>query len=306
MKEPTLTTVFSHSEESLRAELATKYLPRDYTEIQKTVNQHIIRLLADDNAFKNSLNASDAELLNAALRMSLSFQQLTLAESIDFKALSVKTEYDIEGKENNEPSNDIVENTISLLPTVICAFINPWLTLAVGGGTVLVKRIVKTRSGKRKEVLVREKKTDVSRKISEKEIDAIINGIQNICKEIDGIIAKIKRDRKDVVSQMQDKLDACTIEKMYPQILVSIQYLAKENMDKDVKNQYVQNIIFNLQGYGYDIVSYNDATAGFFTKKGNPNVTQEVMYLPAIIKEIEGTKIVVAEGIVYTPINDNY
>lgn len=158
MEENTLTTVFSQSEGTLRADLASKHLPRDYSEIQKTVNQHIIRLLADDNAFKNSLNASDAELLNASLRMALSFQQLTLAESIDFKALSVKTEYDIEKKENGDDANDIVENTISLLPAVICAFINPWLTLAVGGGTVLVKRIVKTRSGKHKEVLVREKK----------------------------------------------------------------------------------------------------------------------------------------------------
>lgn len=303
MEEKTLTTVFSQSTGELREELSKKFLPKDYAEIQKAINQHIIHLLAGDNVFKNSLNASDAELLHAALRMALSFQQLSLSDSIDFKALSVKTEYDMTDRESRENDNDIVENAISLLPTVICAFINPWLTLAVGGGTILVKRIIKTKSGKRKEVLVREKKTDVSHKLSNQEIDTIINGIHNICNEIDGIIAKIQRDRKDVVAQMQDKLDACTIEKMYPQILASIQYLAKEDMDKDVKNQYVQNIIFNLQGYGYEVVSYNASTAGFFTKKGNPNVTEETMYLPAVIKEVEGNKVAVAEGIVYTPIN---
>lgn len=63
MKENTLTSVFSQSEESLREELKMKYLPRDYAEIQKTVNQHIYTLLAGDNAFNLSLNASDAEML---------------------------------------------------------------------------------------------------------------------------------------------------------------------------------------------------------------------------------------------------
>ena len=106
-----------------------KYLPRDYAEIQKTVNQHIYTLLAGDNAFNLSLNASDAEMLNAALRMALSFQQLSLAETIDFKALSVKTEYEVDNSKTAGGNIDIVKDTISLLPTVICAFINPWLTL---------------------------------------------------------------------------------------------------------------------------------------------------------------------------------
>lgn len=303
MEEKTLTTVFSQSTGELREELSKKFLPKDYAEIQKTINQHIIHLLAGDNVFKNSLNASDAELLHAALRMALSFQQLSLSDSIDFKALSVKTEYDITNRESCGNDNDIVENAISLLPAVICAFINPWLTLAVGGGTVLVKRIIKTKSGTRKEVLVREKKTDVSHKLSDQEIDAIINGIHNICNEIDGIIAKIQRDRKDVVAQMQDKLDACTIEKMYPQILNSIQYLAKENMEGERKNQNIEDIIFSIQGYGYEVVEFNHSTSGFFTKKLNPNVAEDTMYLPAIVKDVEGTKVVAAQGIVYVPAN---
>lgn len=301
MSATTLTSVFLHSEETLREELRNKYLPKDYVEIQKIVNQHIIDLLSGDNEFKNSLNASDAELLNAALRMALSFQQLSLSESIDFKALSTKTEYQVNQQEDISTNNDIIENTLSLLPTVICAFINPWLTLAVGGGTVLVKKIIKGKNGVRKEVLVKERKVDVSHIISNAEIDAIINGIRNICEEVDGIISKIQRDRKDLVSQMENKLEDFTLEKMYPQVLAALQYLFMENLKSENKNQYVQNMLFNLQGYGYSVVEYTDATSGFFTKKANPNVTEITMYLPAIIKDVHGTPSVVTEGVVYIP-----
>lgn len=301
MSATTLTSVFLQSEGALREDLSNKYLPKDYAEIQKTVNKHIIDLLSGDNEFKISLNASDAELLNAALRMALSFQQLSLSESIDFKALSTKTEYQVNQQEDISTNNDIIENTLSLLPTVICAFINPWLTLAVGGGTVLVKKIIKGKNGVRKEVIVKERKVDVSHIISNAEIDAIINGIRNICEEVDGIISKIQRDRKDLLSQIENKLDDCTLEKMYPQVLASLQYLFMENLKSDNKNQYVQNMLFNLQGYGYSVVEYTDATSGFFTKKANPNVTEVTMYLPAIIKDVHGTPSVVTEGVVYIP-----
>lgn len=296
-----LTSVFLLSEGDLRQELSKKYLPKDYAEIQKTVNKHIIDLLSGDNEFKNALNASDAELLNAALRMALSFQQLSLSKTIDFKTLSTKTEYQIDQPNETTSANDIIENTLSLLPTVICAFINPWLTLAVGGGTVLVKKVVNGKNGTRKEVLVKERKVDVSHLISSAEIDAIINGIRNICEEVDGIISKIQRDRKDLLSKMENKLEDCTLEKMYPQILKSLQYLFMENIKSENKNQYVHNMLFNLQGYGYSVVEYSDATAGFFSKKVNPNVSEVTMYLPAITKEVNGTPSVVSEGIVYIP-----
>lgn len=297
----TLTSVFLQSEKALREEIQNKYLPKDYTELQKTVNKHIIDLLSGDNDFKNALNASDAELLNAALRMTLSFQQLSLSESIDFKALSTRIEYSIDKTNDGVSDNDVIENTLSLLPTVICAFINPWLSLAVGGGTVIVKKIVKTRGGHRKEFFVKERKLDVSHVISDNEINAIVTGIKNICEEVDGIVSKIQRDRKDLVAQMQNKLDECTLEKMYPQVLASLQYLFMENLKSENKNQYVQNMLFNLQGYGYNVIEYSDATAGFFSKKINPNISEITMYLPAITKDIHGTLSVVREGIVYIP-----
>ena len=124
MQEINLTTVFKGSVSQLEEDLSKFFLPKDYAEVQKTINKHIIALFSGDNEFKNSLNASDAELLNAALRMALSFQKLSLSESIDFKQLSIKKEVDVE---NNTKNDNIVENTITLLPTVICAFINPWL-----------------------------------------------------------------------------------------------------------------------------------------------------------------------------------
>ncbi len=79
-------------------------------------------------------------------------------------------------------------------------------------------------------------------------------------------------------------------------------------MDNEPKNQYVENIVFCLQGDGYETVSYNDSNAGFFKKKGNPNVTEETMYLPAVIKDVNGAKIVTSAGIVYIPVveKNNY
>lgn len=138
MNATTLTSVFLKSEEQLIQSLRGLKLPKDYIELQKVVNGHIESLLMSENDFRNSLNASDAEMLTHALRMALYFQKLSLSESIDFKALSLRTEYKV-----NEPANDntdIIENALSLLPTVICAFINPWLAVAVGAGTVGAKK----------------------------------------------------------------------------------------------------------------------------------------------------------------------
>ena len=299
MQEINLTTVFKGSVSQLEEDLSKFFLPKDYAEVQKTINKHIIALFSGDNEFKNSLNASDAELLNAALRMALSFQKLSLSESIDFKQLSIKKEVDVE---NNTKNDNIVENTITLLPTVICAFINPWLALAVGGSTVFVKKYIKTSQGKRKAVYVKERNVDISHHISENEINVIKNGIYNICQDIDSIISKIQRDRKDLEAQANQKLSECNLHKMYPQILNSIQYLYMENLKAEKTSQFLQNILFSLESYGYKFVEYSEKVGGYFNKKGNPNVSEPTMYLPSIIMENnEGMPIVVCEGIVYMP-----
>lgn len=299
MQEISLTSVFRGSESHLKEELGMFSIPKDYAEVQKTINKHIIALFSGDNEFKNSLNASDAELLNAALRMALSFQKLSLSESIDFKQLSIKKEVDVETDAKND---DIVENTITLLPTVICAFINPWLALAVGGSTVFVKKYIRTSQGKKKAAYVKERTIDVSHPISENEISTITNGIYNICTEIDAIISKIQRDRKDLEAQANQKLSECRLDKMYPQVLISLQYLFMEDLKAEKKSQSLHNILFSLESYGYKFVEYSDAVGGYFNKKVNPNVSELTMYLPAIIMENkEGLSILVSEGIVYVP-----
>lgn len=299
MSAVTLTSVFLKSEEQLKQSLQGLKLPKDYVELQKVVNNHIESLLVKENDFRNSLNASDAEMLTHALRMALSFQKLSLSESIDFKALSIRTDYKV-----NQPKNDntdIIESVLSLLPTVICAFISPWLAVAVGAGTVGAKKFYRQKNGRK--YVIQEIKQDVSRDISQQEIGTILAGIESLCKEIDEIISKIQRDRKDLLNQMQIKQEGYTLESMYPQLLASLQYLFMENLKNENKNQYVQNMLFCLQGYGYELVEYSLPTSGFFAKKMNPNVSEETMYLPAIVKDVNGTKIVVAQGIVYIPAN---
>lgn len=297
MSAVTLTSVFLKSEEQLKQSLQGLKLPKDYVELQKVVNNHIESLLIKENDFRNSLNASDAEMLTHALRMALSFQKLSLSESIDFKALSIHTDYKVNQPQND--NTDIIESVLSLLPTVICAFINPWLAVAVGAGTVGAKKFYRQKNGRK--YVIQEIKQDVSRDISQQEIGTILAGIESLCKEIDEIISKIQRDRKDLLNQMQIKQEGYTLESMYPQLLASLQYLFMENLKNENKNQYVQNMLFCLQGYGYELVEYSLSTSGFFAKKMNPNVSEETMYLPAIVKDVNGTKIVVAQGIVYIP-----
>lgn len=299
MSAVTLTSVFLKSEEQLKQSLQGLKLPKDYVELQKVVNSHIESLLVKENDFRNSLNASDAEMLTHALRMALSFQKLSLAESIDFKALSLRTEYKINKQANDNA--DIIEDFLSLLPTVICAFIKPWLAVAAGFGTIGAKKACFRRN--KSKVNYREVSKDISREISSSEIENILHGIESLCKEIDEIISKIQRDRKDLLAKMQNKQEGYTLENMYPQLLSSLQYLFMEDLKNEAKNQYVQNILFCLQGYGYELVEYTLPTSGFFTKKMNPNVSEETMYLPAIVKDVNGTKIVVAQGIVYIPTN---
>ena len=299
MSAVTLTSVFLKSEEQLKQSLQGLKLPKDYVELQKVVNSHIESLLVKENDFRNSLNASDAEMLTHALRMALSFQKLSLAESIDFKALSLRTEYKINKQANDNA--DMIEDFLSLLPTVICAFIKPWLAVAAGVGTIGAKKACFRRN--KSKVNYREVSKDISREISSSEIENILHGIESLCKEIDEIISKIQRDRKDLLAKMQNKQEGYTLENMYPQLLSSLQYLFMEDLKNDAKNQHVQNMLFCLQGYGYELVEYSLPTSGFFTKKMNPNVSEETMYLPAIVKDVNGTKNVVAQGIVYIPAN---
>ena len=100
---------------------------------------------------------------------------------------------------------------------------------------------------------------------------------------------------------MDNRLDDCVLEKQYPQIPTSLQYLFMENHKSNTPNQYVQNMLFCLQGYGYEVEIFSESNSASFIRKINPNVTEPTMYLPAIVKEIGGVKSVVAQGIVYLP-----
>lgn len=302
MNTTTLTFVFQQSQNDLKRALQEICLPKDYQELQKIINSHIHNLLISDNDFSKSLNASDAEILTHALRMALSFQKLSITDSIDFRALSIQTGYDIGEKEQANGDRQIIDEALSLLPTIICAFINPWLAVVAGIGTIGYKKIIQ-KNGKKYLVNIKEIKKDISRKITDAEIQKVTSGIESLCSEIDDIISKIQRDRKDLVAQLNNKLEDCVLEKMYPQILTSLQYLFMEDIKNETKNQYIQNMLFSIQSYGYEVVEYSPLNSGFFIKKINPNVNEETMYLPAIIKEVQGIKIVAAEGVVYIPEN---
>lgn len=295
-----LKSVFTQSEESLRSSLRGLYLPRNYKEVQQVINEHITKLLTENNEFKASLNASDAEYLNSILRMSLSFQRLTFSDSINFAELSTVYEYDI--KENNVGNADVLGNTITLLPTVITAFFNPWLALAVGGATVLYKKVNSSEKGKPQ---ITKRKVDRSKPITEDMLSDIYDAIQTICQEIDNVINKIKSDRAELVSKYQNDANNRTLEKMYPQILSSLQYLFAESIMSGHKNENLKSLIFNLGLYGYKIVPYSQEYAGFFKKQIKLGISEPEMNIPAIVRESEdGSLSLAIEGIIFIPKQD--
>ena len=296
-KEISLKSVFTQSEESLRSSLRGLYLPRNYKEIQQVINEHITKLLTENNEFKASLNASDAEYLNSILRMSLSFQKLTFSDSINFSELSTVYEYDID--ENNVGNVDVLENTITLLPTVITAFFNPWLALAVGGATVLYKKVNPSEKGKTQ---ITKRKVDRSKPITEDIISNISDTIRNICKEIDTVIEKIKRDRSYLVAKYKDEVENKTLEKMYPQVLTGMQYLYIKNEKNEQKNKNIESMLFQLGVYGYKIIEYSSENDHHFTHQVKYGIEEPEMYLPAIVKEnADGTFTTAIEGIYYMP-----
>lgn len=297
MESISLKNVFIQSEESLKSSLRGMYLPRDYKEVQQVINEHITKLLTDNNEFKANLNASDAEYLNSILRMSLSFQKLSFSDSINFAELSTVYEYDI--KENNNGNADVLENTITLLPTVITAFFNPWLALVVGGATVLYKKVNPSEKGKPQ---ITKRKVDRSKPITEDMLSDISDAIRNICKEIDTVIEKIKRDRSDLIAKYKDEVENKTLEKMYPQVLTGMQYLFMDNLKSDNKNQNIESMLFQLGIYGYKILEYSSEKSIYFAQQIKYGIDKPEMYLPAIVKENEdGSFTIAAQGILYVP-----
>lgn len=292
-----LKNLFIQSEDSLKSSLRCMYLPRDYKEVQQIINEHISKLLEENNEFKASLNASDAEYLNSILRMSLSFQKLTFSDSVNFAELSTVYEYDIKEPEKN--INEVLENTLTLLPTVITAFFNPWLALAVGGATVLYKKVNPSEKGKTQ---ITKRKVDRSKPITEDLISDISDAIRNICKEIDTVIEKIKRDRSDLVAKYKDEVEDKTLEKMYPQVLTGMQYLYMENAKNEQKNKNIESMLFQLGVYGYKIIEYSSENDHHFTHLVKYGIEEPEMYLPAIVKEnADGTFTTAIEGIYYIP-----
>lgn len=292
-----LKDVFIKSEETLKSSLRGLYLPRDYEKVQRVINEHIRKLLSDNNSIKSSLNASDAEYLNSILKMSLSFQKLSFQDTLDYAKMSIVDEYDI--NESINGSADILENTITLLPTVISAFFSPWLALGIGGATILYKKVNPSEKGKPQ---VLKRTVDKSKPITEDMLSDISEAIQSICQEIDCIINKIKIDRTDIIAKYQNDINNRTLEKLYPQILMSLQYIFAENIKNNKKDENLDSLIFNLGLYGYKVIPFSIEKSGFFKKQIKTGISVPEMSIPAIVKENEdGSLSLAAEGILYVP-----
>ena len=288
-----LQDIFKESSNGLRENLSILKLPKDYDTLQTMVSSHIKTLLSSGSVFWSSLNKSDAEILNSALKMSTGFQKLTLSDTINYQELSKKIEC--------EPANEevsVISETMTLLPTAICAFISPWLACAIAGATVGYRMYngVNKKSNQQK---VTEK--DLSTPIKPETISAIINAIEEICVQVDNIILKNRRNMEEIASKYDSRLQDFTLEKKFPHILSTFQYiLADKNIPTDTL--VMQKITMSLKAYGYKVVDYSPELESYFTKQPKGGISEPEMYLPAILKENgNGLSEVSVEGVIYVP-----
>ena len=149
-----------------------------------------------------------------------------------------------------------------------------------------------------------EKETDNSQPITEEVINGIIGELETVCSEIDNILSHVKNDREEIKKYYENLLHERTLDKMYPQILATLRYVWKENKKESSYNKHVDTLIDDFENYGYKVVELSTDTRSYFTFKTNPRVDSEVMYLPAIIKIVDGWKDeIIEKGVVYMPEN---
>lgn len=290
-----LSDLFRRTSDNLRAELSQFKLPRDYELIQETVSNHINSLFAEGGDYWLSLNKSDAELLSSAMKIATCFQKLTLSNQVNYKELSKKVKQN--AVEDNSSEAEIIANAMTLVPTIICAFINPWLAFAVGGATLGYKTV----SGKSKDKTTKTEITDISKNLSSDTISLIISTLEEICSQVDAIIQKNRSNISELKHRFEEEKKEFSLDAKYKELLKEIQYLYVKDSLSSI-NDTIQNLVMTLNIYGYSIVSYSPDKDVHFTKQIKHGISEPTMYLPAIIKETEDGKMVTAiSGVLYIP-----
>lgn len=300
MESISLKNLFEKSKISLESNLRGKKLPQDYQQIQNMVKENFENLLTSDE-FRVNLIDADIKLLNSIIRIYTLFNKTSILDSIDYEGLSKHTEQSISIKDNNTVE-DSVKEFLYLVPTLVSAFIRPWLTIPVAIATIGYKHSRRNRA-KNHNVNITSKEIDESFPITEELIAAIIDALDKLCEEIDDIINRAKHNRKEIRDHYEAILANCSLDKMYPQLLKSLQYIWKAKTENSPKfDQYVDMLISDFENYGFKIVELTEETRPYFIFKGNPKISQETMYLPAIVKydEENGNKLI-ENGIVYIP-----
>lgn len=299
MTKPKLKSVFDNSKNDLLERLSVLCLPRDYKKIVAVINEHIASLLSDDNEFTKSLDDSEAQILNAALRFAMSTTTSAPSRSIDFEALSISTAYESELPGPSD-RNAIVADMAMMLPAVICSFINPWLTAFVGAASVAIKQSLEKKQ-KKQNVRPVPQRVDTSRTITTDEMNNIIAGIQNVCEEVDQIVSKIRSDRSARESYWKGIINEYTLHKKFPSIIQSVQYLFMSDECSEKTKAMIEMLISSLKSYGYSVVEYSTETSGYFKHMKNPGVEVPTMHLPAVVKTADDKTVVAELGVVFIP-----
>lgn len=300
MQTTKLKDVFLVASGELEDRLRGKLLPRDLRDVQDIIGEHVRALLAGDNDFVMSLNTSDTQLLRSVLAMAAGFQKLSLTGGIDFARLSAQAEHAVESpaakvRTASAAPTDVWTDLVSAIPTVICAFINPWLTLAAAGATVAV-RCASRHSNEPQPRAPRRKGKAVSVMVDVAEVTA---RLADICEEVDNIIDKIRRIHKEAERALADALGKKNLENMYPGLLNAVQYLAAEDTGQ---SDAMKQLIFELRKYGYRVEKWPEGDARYFEKQPNPKVAKTEMHTPAIVKTDDaGHDTLVAQGILFVP-----
>lgn len=309
----TLREIFLQSEDELKNVLIGKKVPDDYQEIAQIISNHITKLVTSDNSFRNKTTYSEAEYLNYTLQMLIDIQNLSLARLSDNKSALVAWQSPQKSKDKEDSAYDesaLLISSILVGGIVIGAAINPLATLGSIIGLSIGEGLFEKKDKKEKKSSKYPPATtgtvSSGNFISEQTINNICNSIERFCSKIDNLISKIRSDRNELISKYQNKIDdiikGSTLDKKYPQILSSMQYLYMDNKNNDTKNESIATMLFQFASYGYNFLEYSPGNEKFFTSTIKTDIDKPEMYLPAIIMEGEnGKKEAIASGILFVP-----
>lgn len=325
----TLTECFKAQIPNLRSELAGLKLPIDSEKVEKIISSNFTILFESDGEFRQNLTQSEDYILQAALSLLHSQQEITmnLVKNNQTKPNSVgiltplgnegQADCDnIKGNSSKSIKDQKVNAQNSILGSAGGALVGNVLFGGWGAvfgaiaGTALVIYVSSTKLSDETKKITESTKRKTTLSTSESnqnapiEVDKFINIIGQICESVDNLIETFRAQIKRVVNKYESQ-EKPTIEKDFRTLLEGIQSLIgykRGHNSEDVKytsklQTRIEDLAELLDNYDLLTIDYTPDHAEWFETVESPNTTEIKMVTPAIVKD----DVLILKGKVFIP-----